>query len=208
MFGRLIPREEKFFVLFREIAGHIVKGATEFQAMLNDMGHVESRARTIKDIEHKADEVTHRTVELLHKTFITPLDRDDIHELIKGLDDILDFIEAASQRIWLYGITDATPEAHRLAEIVTHSADHVRRAVEQLDQLKNPDEIIKLCIEINRLENEADHVLRASMAKLFREEQDIRKLIKLKEIYELLETVTDRCEDVANIIEGIVLEYA
>ncbi|MBI3543723.1 MAG: DUF47 domain-containing protein [Deltaproteobacteria bacterium] len=208
MFGRLMPREEKFFDLFRDIADEIVKGATEFQAMLGDMGHVESRARTIKDIEHRGDNITHRTVELLHTTFITPLDREDIHELIKSLDDILDFLEAASQRIWLYGITEATPEMHRLAEICTHSAHHVRSAVAQLSNLKHPDEIIKICVEINRLENEGDHALRASMAKLFKEENDVKKLIKLKEVYELLETVTDRCEDVANIIEGIVLEYA
>src|ERR1700755_646247 len=134
MFGRLLPREEKFFDLFRQAADLIVEGAKEFREMLGDLKNVQARARRIKEIEHKADEVTHRTVELLHRTFITPLDRDDIHELVKGLDDILDFIEAASQRIWLYGITEATSETHRLAEIVTHSADHVRRAVEQLDR--------------------------------------------------------------------------
>lgn len=208
MFRRLIPREEKFFDLFREISEQIVHGATQFQDMLADLSHAESFARSIKDTEHKADSITHRTVELLHTTFITPLDREDIHQLIKSLDDILDFIEAASQRIWLYGMTNATPEAKRLAEICTDSTKHIRSAVNHLDNLKHPDEVVRLCVEINRLENEADHVLRAAMAKLFKEEQDVRELIKLKEIYELLETVTDRCEDVANIIEGIVLEYA
>jgi uncharacterized protein Yka (UPF0111/DUF47 family) len=124
------------------------------------------------------------------------------------MDDVLDFIDAATQRIFLYDIKEATPEMRRLAEIVTHSAVNLQKAVQHLDALKQPDSIISLCVEINRLENEADHVLRASMAKLFKDEKDIRQLIKLKEVYEYLETVTDRCEDVANIIEGIVLEYA
>jgi uncharacterized protein len=208
MFGRLYPREEKFFDLFRAISEEIVSGTKAFEVMLGDLEHSEAHARTIKDIEHKADGITHRTVELLHKTFITPLDRDDIHELIKSLDDILDLIEAVSQRIWLYGITKTTPEMKRLAEITTSSVLLVQEAVSQLDNLKQPEKVIKLCVEINRLENEADHEFRAAMARLFKEEDDVKNLIKLKDVYQILETVTDKCEDVANIIEGIVLEYA
>lgn len=208
MFGRLIPREDKFFDLFRQSAEQIVKGANEFKVMLSDLEHAESHARTIKDIEHRCDSITHQTIELLHTTFITPMDRDDIHELISKMDDILDFIEAASQRIYLYGVNVCPPEAKRLAEICVNSAELIQNAVAKLDNLKNPEDIIKLCVEINRLENEADHVLRAAIAKLFRDEPDTRHLIKLKEIFEFLETVTDRCEDVANVIEGIVLEYA
>ena len=208
MFGSLIPREGKFFDLFRESAELIVKGAHEFRAMLGDMPNMEAHSRTIKDLEHKADVVTHTTVEMLHKTFITPLDREDIHQLIGRMDDILDFIEAASQRFFLYGITSSTPECEKLADICVQSVETVKLAVDRLNDLRHSEVIIKHCVEINRLENEADYVLRAAMAKLFKEEPDTRQLIKLKEIYEILETVTDRCEDVANIIEGIVLEYA
>ena len=208
IFGRLIPRQDKFFDLFRQSAEQIVKGANEYRAMLADLEHAESHARTIKDTEHRCDAITHQTIELLHKTFITPMDRDDIHQLISKMDDILDFIDAASQRTFLYDVRVCPPEAKRLADICVQSAEHVRAAVERLDNLKNPDEIIRHCVEVNRLENEADHVLRASIAKLFRDEPDTRQLIKLKEIFEFLETVTDRCEDVANVIEGMVLEYA
>lgn len=208
IFKNLMPREERFFDMFRDISELIVQGTNAFQAMLADLPNAERHAATIKDIEHRADTVTHRTVELLHKTFITPLDREDIHQLISRLDDILDYIEAASERIFLYGITTQPPEAKKLAEICTLSAEHIQKAVAMLEDLKQPEAIVKHCVEVNRLENEADSVLRAAMAKLFREEQDTRQLIKLKEIFELLETVTDRCEDVANIIEGIVLEYA
>lgn len=208
MFGRLVPREEKFFDLFRKMGDLLVAGSTEFRDMLGDLENLESRARAIKRIEHDADEVTHKTVELLHTTFITPLDREDIHQLISRMDDILDFIEAASERFHLYEIKVATPETRKLADICLRAAEDVRKAVAGLDNMKNTKEVIAACVEVNRLENEADHVLRAAMAKLFREEQDVRQLIKMKEIYELLETVTDRCEDVANVVEGIVLEYA
>lgn len=208
MLKYFIPTEGRFFDLFRESADQIVKGAHEFQKMLGDLQHAEAHARTIKDIEHAADHITHRTVELLHKTFITPIDREDIHELITRMDDILDFIDAAAERIHLYNITTTTPEANSLAAICVQSAERIKAAMEGLEDLKNPTELISNCVEINRLENEADSILRAAMAKLFKEEPDTRQLIKLKEIYELLETVTDRCEDVANIIEGIVLEYA
>lgn len=208
MFGRFMPREGNFFELFAKSGEQILKGAQEFRAMLDDMQNADSRARHIKAIEHDADEITHRTIDLLHKTFITPLDREDIHKLISQMDDIVDFIEAASQRLSLYGIKEATPAAKQLADVCTRAAECIQRSVAHLDDLSNPQKLIHECVEINRLENDADHILREAVAKLFAEEQDIRQLIKWKEIYELLETVTDRCEDVANTIEGIVLEYA
>lgn len=209
MIGGLFPKEVRFFDFFQESIHLIVKGAQEFRAMVDDLKHAESHARSIKDLEHKADEVTHRTVELLHKTFITPLDREDIHSLISKLDDIMDFIEAASQRIHIYGITETTDDLKALADTIVTSANVLSRCIERLPTLsKDPTQIIQDCVEVNRLENEADHILRHAMAKLFREEQDTRHLIKMKELYEILETVTDRCEDVANVIEGIVLEYA
>jgi predicted phosphate transport protein (TIGR00153 family) len=208
MFGFLKPREGRFFDLFQESSTLAVQASEEFVKMLDDLSHSESRSKAIKDIEHKADDVTHETIELLHKVFITPLDREDIHQLIKHLDDIVDFIDAAAQRVFLYGITKITPEAKSLAKVCVLSAEHVRSAVKGLANIQHPDDIMKECVEINRLENEADQLLRIGVAKLFREETDTKELIKLKEVYELLETVTDRCEDVANIIEGIVLEYA
>jgi len=208
MFRKLFPREEKFFILFEQSAALIVEGSQEFCEMLKDMPNCESHSKKIKEIEHKADDVTHSAVDLLHKTFITPLDREDIHELIKKMDDIIDLIDGASQKMNLYEIKEATPELKALAEICLKSAHDVKKMVNSLQNMGNREEIIARCIEINRLENEADQVHRAAMAKLFREETDIRQLIKLKEIYALVESATDRCEDVANIVEGIVVEYS
>lgn len=208
MIGRFVPKEGRFFDLFSKSADLGVEASKEFRKMLDHLSEAETFSRTIKDIEHQADQVTLETIELLHQTFITPLDREDIYKLIAEMDSIVDSIESASERIFLYGMKTITPEAIGLADVCILSVEHVRKAVQSLQNLKNPDEIVRHCVEVNRLENEADHFLRAGMAKLFREEPDTRQLIKMKEIYEILETVTDRCEDVANIIEGIVLEYA
>jgi uncharacterized protein len=208
MLRRLIPREGKFFELFNASAEQSVKGTKAFKAMLDDMENVEAHAREIKEIEHAGDEITHMTVELLHKTFITPLDRDAIHQLISNMDDIIDNVEDAALRVYQYDLKEATSEARELIDICISAAECLERAVKRLHNLSFTNGILQECIEINRLENKADNVLALAKAKLFREEQDTRKLIKLKEIYELLEAVTDRCEDVANIIEGIVLEYS
>lgn len=208
MFKNFMPREDRFYTFFRESADLIVEGARAFKTLTKEMDRSSVHAQLIKDIEHKADEVTHKTVSLLHKTFITPLDREDIHALITKMDDVLDLIDAAAQRISLFGVEKSTQDLVALADICIHAAEKVKSAVDQIENLKNPDELLKICIEINRLENEGDHALRVAMAKLFKEETDVKNIIKMKEIYEILEAVTDRCEDVANIIEGIVLEYA
>ena len=208
MLNRFFPREENFFVLFDNSAGLILKGTEAFRAMLDDLENVESRTRQIKDIEHQCDEVTHSTVQLLYQTFITPLDREHIYSLISKMDDILDTLEAASERVILYDIKKSTPETIQLADICVKSAQEIKVMVSGLNKMKKPQEMIKSCVEVNRLENDADNVLRKAISKLFREEPDTRNLIKYKEIYELLESVTDRCEDVANIVEGIVLEYS
>jgi predicted phosphate transport protein (TIGR00153 family) len=208
MMSWFVPREAKFFDMFKESSTLIVQGAHELIGMCEDLSDSEARARNIKDIEHKADAVTHHAIAELHKTFITPLDRDEIYRLITKMDDILDFIEAASQRFHLYDIRKITPEVKELTQIILRSAEAVKEAVSGLEQMKNAPKILELCVEINRLENEADQVLRSGMAKLFREDVGFKELIKLKEIYELLESVTDRCEDVANIIESIVLDHA
>jgi uncharacterized protein len=208
MFGRLMPSEGKFFDLFNQHADLCVKGAKEMVALMTNFDDLEHRMHAIEAIEKQADKVTHNTIELLHKTFITPLDRDDIHQLITRMDDILDLLEDAAQTISLYDIKAITPEAKRLAELCLGCAEKVKTAVGLLHNMDNSREILTICSEVDRLESDADHVMRAAMSKLFRDEPDVRNLIKLKAIYEILETVTDRCEDVANIIEGIIVENA
>jgi len=208
MFGRFMPHEGRFFDHFKELAGLIVDGSRELQALMAKFDDVERRRFNIETIEKKGDKVTHATVELLHKTFITPLDRDDIHQLITNMDDILDLIEDSAQSISMYDLQSVTPDAARLTEICVGCAEKVRSAVELLPNMQNARQILEVCAEIDKLESEADHLMRTAMAKLFRDEPDVRQLIKLRTVYELLEEMTDRCEDVANIIEGIVLENA
>jgi uncharacterized protein len=147
-------------------------------------------------------------VSLLHKTFVTPFDREDIHNLISKMDDILDLIQDVAESVMLYDIQRVTPEALQLASLSQMCCDRVRAAVRMLDDMENAEAILKTCAEIDQLETDADRVMRSAMSKLFRDESDVRQVIKLKAIYELLESVTDKCEDVANIIEGVVLENA
>jgi predicted phosphate transport protein (TIGR00153 family) len=208
MFGRLMPTEGKFFELFNEHAELCVKGSQEMVALMTNFTDLEIRVHAIESIEKQADVVTYNAIELLHKTFITPLDRDDIHKLITKMDDILDLLEDAAQTISLYDIRASTPEAQRLAELCLACSEKVKEAVALLPNMANARKILTICEEIDRLESDADHVMRAAMSKLFRDEPDVKNLIKMKAIYELLETVTDRCEDVANIIEGIIVENA
>jgi uncharacterized protein len=209
MFGRLMPREGRFFELFNQHASNIVDGAHELAALMGNLqAELELRARNIESAEKRADKLTHDTIDLLHKTFITPLDREDIHKLISNMDDILDLMEDVAQTIFLYDIKHITPEAKQLADICVSCSERVKTAVGLLNNMENAEAISKICAEIDKLESNADHVMRAAMSKLFRDEPDTRQLIKLKAIYELLEQVTDKCEDVANIIEGIVIENA
>ena len=203
---RLLPREGRFFDYFNEHAGHAVLAATELKALLDDLSGLETRRRNIERHEKQADQITHHTMQLLHQTFITPLDRDEIHQLITTMDDVLDLMEDIAQCLFLYDVRLVTAEAQRLAEICVACTEKVRDAVAKLDSMDNADAILKLCAEIDRLESDADYVMRSAMAKLFREEPDAKEIVKLKEINQLLESVTDKCEDVANLIEGIVLE--
>ena len=206
MFGRLMPREGRFFELFNEHAGLIVQGSRELAALMASGDDLERRAHNIESIEKRADRITRSTIELLHKTFITPIDRDDIHQLISKMDDILDLIEDAAQLMFLYDVRVPTPEAKKLADICVVCCEKMQSAVALLSSMDNAAAIMTICTEIDRLESDADHVMRAAIARLFRDEPDVRELIKLRTVYEHLETVTDRCEDVANIIQGIVLE--
>ncbi len=209
MFGKFMPREGKFFEYFNKHATLLVEGAAELRSLLANPGNgLEDRVHRVEAIERRADQVTHDTIHMLHHTFITPLDRDHIHQLITGLDTILDLMEDVAQSIHLYDVRVVTPECEKLGEQIEQGVKKVLEAVALLPSMDNAMTILKLCQDIDRIEGEADHVMRSGMAKLFREEQDTRQLIKLKAVYELLETATDRCADVANVIEGIVLENA
>jgi predicted phosphate transport protein (TIGR00153 family) len=206
MFSRLMPREGRFFDLFSEHAQQIVLASGELAALMSSGDDLQRRAHNIESIEKRADRIARNTIELLHKTFITPLDREDIQQLISKMDDILDLIEDAAQLMFLYDVHVPTAEAKKLADICVTCCEKVKDAVTLLSNMDNAARIMAICADIDRLESEADHVMRAAIARLFREEPDVRELIKLRTVYEHLETVTDRCEDVANIIQGIVLE--
>jgi len=204
----LLPREGKFFDFFNQHAELSAKAALELQALLADLTQLERHSRAIEKNEKMADQITHQTVQLLHRTFVTPLDRDEIHRLITGMDDILDLMEDVATCLFLYDVKALTPDAQKLGEICVTCTIKVKDAVAQLESMRNADSILRICGEIDRLESEADFVFRSGLAKLFREESDVRQIIKLKEVYQLLESITDKCEDVANVIEGIVLENA
>jgi predicted phosphate transport protein (TIGR00153 family) len=203
---RFLARDESFFDEFEKQGLKTVEGCKVFVAMVKEPIDIQASAKEISEIEHACDRITHAVVAKLHKTFITPLDRNDIYRLITRMDDVMDYVEAAAERVALYDIRVMTPEVVELANVLLESAEQVREAVSGFRDLKHPASILQKCVEINRLENVADSLLRASLARLFREEKDPITIMKWKEIYELLETATDRCEDVANIIEGVVLE--
>ena len=208
MLGAILPKKTEFFDLFSKHAALTVEGAKLLQTLLGDLHNVEEQAKKIKAVESAADKVAHETMDMLHRSFITPIDRGDIHRIVSRIDDILDYIEAASQRLWLYEIKEATPEAKEMSRVLVRSTEAVQITVDSLHNLKDADKIRQSCIEINRLENECDTLLRLATARLFKEERDPLMVIKWKEIYENIEDATDRCEDVANVIEGVVIENA
>ena len=211
LFSKLMPREGRFFTLFDQHAEYVVQGSTALVDLLrgfDDDGNRAARVTRILELEHAADRVTRETVSLLHKTFVTPLDRDDIHRLISRMDDVLDLIQDVAEALQLYDIQRLTPEAVQLAELLKECCVRVQKAVHCLATLEQSASVLKLCNEIDALESEADKVMRTGISKLFREESDVRQLIKLETVYQLLEAATDQCENVANIIEGVVLEHA
>ena len=208
MLRRLLPREDDFFVLFERHAALTVDGAKEMQRLVQGGQNVRVLAARIKEIEHETDVITHTCVERLHKTFITPFDRDDIHRLITRMDDVMDYIESAAVAVMLYELTEMTTPARELADVLVRSTEAVAIAVAGLKTVKQSQTILTACIEVNRLENEGDEILRNALAGLFRDAKDPLLVLKWKEVYEALENATDRCEDVANIIEGVVLEHA
>ncbi|WP_298832886.1 DUF47 domain-containing protein [uncultured Piscinibacter sp.] len=212
LFGKLLPREGNFFELFNQHGAHIVEGARAFMLMIQNYADLELREKYAEQVvtaERSADRVTAEVNRLLHKTFITPIDREQIHGLINAMDDILDLLQDATETMSLYDVRAMTEEVLRLGDLSAKCCERVQHAVTLLAKINHQataEAAIKTCEEIDKLESDADRVMRAAMSKLFREETDVRELIKLKTIYEQLESISDRCEDVANLIEGIVLE--
>ncbi|TMA13626.1 MAG: DUF47 domain-containing protein [Deltaproteobacteria bacterium] len=202
----LFPHSTDFYDLFERSAAKAVEGAQLLEALVKAFNDVSLKAKRIKDVEHEGDLITHETIEKLNKTFVTPLDREDIHRLISSLDDILDFIEATSERLSLYNVKDIRPDAAILVDILVQSTREVQQAVGMLRHLKSGDSVLKYCTEINRLENESDFASRSAIAKLFEPNANPLEVIKWKEIYDCIENAVDRCEDAANVIEGIVLK--
>ena len=212
LFGKLLPREGNFFELFNQHGGHIVQGSRAFLQMVENYANLTDRERLaaeVIDAEHAADKITAEVNRLLHKTFITPIDREQIHGLINAMDDILDLLQDTTETLSLYDVRRMTDETISLSQLSARCCERVQHAVSLLPKLSQATAVaaaLQACEEIDQLESDADRVMRAAMSKLFREEPDVRELIKMKAVYEMLETVTDRCEDVANLIEGIVLE--
>ena len=202
---RLIPRETRFFEMFSEMANNLTEGAKLLKAILQDMKDVESRVEQLKTIEHRGDEMTHDILTRLNQTFITPFDREDIHKLASSLDDVLDYVHAAGERLVMYKITEFTPSAPQLADVIVRQGEQLCRAVEHLEKKNN---VLQYCVEINRLENEADRIASMALGQLFETETNPIALIKKKELYEVLETATDKAEDAANVIESVVVKSA
>jgi hypothetical protein len=205
---KLIPREEGFFDYFDAHTATTVEACRELVALMSNGADIPGLARRIKELETQADTITHECLETLHGTFITPLDRDEIHRLMARLDDVMDFAEAASDQCALYRIEGFTPEARGLAETLLGAVEQIQHAVGGLRHMKNAPAIKERCVEIHRLENEGDRLLRQAVAGLFENPGNPVEIIKWKDVYENLESATDSCETVANILEGIVLEHA
>ena len=206
MFRKLLPQEVGYFDFFERHAALCLTACQELHAMLAEDGDMTARASRIKELEREADVITRACMEALHRTFITPIDRADIHKLIQRLDDIVDSVESTASRMMLYEITDRPAEGLALTAVLVRAAEEITHALPGLRNMKNADTIKQHCMTLYELENEGDNIMRNALAKLFREEKDPIRLIKWKELYERLEKSTDRCEAVASIIQSIVIE--
>ena len=212
LFGKLLPREGNFFELFNQHAAHIADGSRSFTLLIRNYADLQLRTKYADEVdnaERQADRITAEVNRLLHKTFITPIDREQIHGLINAMDDILDLLQDTTETMSLYDVRAVNHDVLRLADLSAQCCERVQHAVSllpKISQAASAEAAIKACEEIDQLESDADHAMRSAMSRLFREESDVRELIKLKAVYELLESVSDRCEDVANLIEGVVLE--
>jgi len=202
---RLMPREKKFFDMFADVSQNLTEGARLLHDMLKNPVDLAPRIARLQEVEHRGDDMTHDIIRMLNKTFITPFDREDIHRLTSSLDDVLDFVNAAAVRMSLYRITAPPPVAADLAAIIVAQAEALSQCVSLLE---TNQKVLDHCTEVNRLENEADRVSRRAIAELFDREKDPIQLIKIKELYEVLETATDNAEDAANVLEAVVLKSA
>jgi len=206
---KLMPKSDDFFSDFEAQAATVVEGAKLLKELLDDFTNVPAKVQAIKDVEHRADDITHRAFARLHTQFITPFDRAEIHQLLSRIDDVLDLADAAAERLGLYDIDQVLPEARDLAAVLVAQTEKMREGVVGLREMKkNPNAILEACKEVNVLENQADSLLRRTMAKLFKRGNDPLTVLMWKEIIDLIETATDRAEDVANVLEGVVLEHA
>ena len=202
---RWIPKEEKFYGDFLALADELKKGARLLEEMLAPARPTWDKADEIKEVEHKCDFLTHEIIQRLHRTFVTPLDREDIHSLARSLDDVMDAIDACAAIVRLYQIKVVRADTRDLTRIIMASSEQVVRALKALERRKG---VAEPAVEINRLENEADRVHQVAVRRLFEEERDPIQIIKWKEIFDFLEAATDRCEDVANVLEGVVVKHA
>jgi len=203
---RFIPRDEKFYDLFEELASKIEEGGKLFIDILNNYKYSQPKIAKLKEIEHEADSITHKTYERMHRTFLTPLDREDIRALLNKMDSVLDMIEESAAAMYFFGVKEPREELHALAKILVHAITKIKEIVYALRDKKKSKMILAACVDINTLENEGDYIMRSSVARLFEREKDAIELIKWKEILERVEDAIDLCEDVSNIVEGIVLK--
>src|SRR5436305_2647062 len=202
---RLIPREQKFFRMFTDVSENLIEGARLLHDMLKNPTDLQSRTKRLQEVEHRGDEMTHDIIRMLNQTFITPFDREDIHRLTSSLDDVLDFVNGAAVRMALYRITAPPTAAADIAALIVSQSIELSKGVSLLE---TNQKVLDHCTEVNRLENEADRVSRRAIAELFEHEKDPIQLIKIKELYEVLETATDKAEDAANVLEALVLKTA
>jgi len=202
----LIPKEEKFFELFEAQAAHNVEAARVFKELALKWDQESPAFDRLRDIEHEADISTHEVMDRLNRTFVTPIDREDIHSLAGEMDDVVDLIQSIASRMQLYGVDHSTNELVQMADILHQSTENVRKAVASLKDPSKPRRILDYCIEINRLENAGDSVLELSIAKLFSGKPDPLEVMKWKEIYETTEQAIDKCEDIANVVESILVK--
>ncbi len=204
----LIPRENKFFELFIQSASNMSKAARALEDLLKNWENIDYKFSYITELEHEGDSLTHQVAAMLYRTFVTPFDREDIAQLSHVMDDVTDFIHAAAESIHIYKVDSATQRSIELAEIIVQAAAEVERAIKCLGNRSDLKKVIEHCVEINRLENKADAVYRMALGELFDDSKDTKYIIKWREIYDHMESATDRCEDVANVLEGVALKNA
>ncbi|MFZ5572922.1 MAG: DUF47 domain-containing protein [Thermodesulfobacteriota bacterium] len=208
MLRKFLPKEDRFFEYFEQQTQVIGRGLELFAEMLQDYPNRKEYCARIKEVENQADQIVHNIFQLLNNTFVTPFDREDIKRLVHRLDDVLDYAEDASARMDIYDIPDVPEPVRALVDILREAFKSLSQAMLTLRNLKQRQECDRFCIEVNRLENTGDGVLREALRKLFKEETNPIMIIKLREIYESLEEAIDRCEDVANTIETILIKNA